>query len=117
MHLVLAAGQRLQEAARLARVGRLAERAPVDGDDRVHAQHRPARRLRGHRTGLAGGMRPGDLRRLGVGHRQLVVLGMDDLELDADLLQDRPPLRRAGGQKQRPQPQRRGDHTSSDSAK
>jgi hypothetical protein len=107
--LVRAAGQASDVLARLGRVAWLAEDVAVDGDERVGAQRQRARPRRG-RWRAARGVRVcrGDERRdsrglaarvlLGDGDRVAVRLLVDvrraDGEGNADLLEDRAPLRR-----------------------
>jgi hypothetical protein len=109
-----ATGQARDVLARLGRIARLAEDVAVDGDERVGAQRQRARPRRSRWRG-ARGVRVcrGDERRdsrglaarvlLGDGDRVAVRLLLDvrraDGEGNADLLEDRAPLRRRGSER------------------
>jgi len=72
-------------------VARLAVDAAVEGDERVHAEDRGA--VHGGRLPLRVLAR--HLGRIALG--QLLDVGDDDVERDAELIEDRPALRRAAG--------------------
>ena len=91
-----APGERAQHRPRLRFVGGLAVQPGAEADERVDAEDERAGHSRGHRGGLAERVLERDLVRRAV--LQLLDVGHLDLELDADLLEDRPPLRRAGGE-------------------
>ena len=96
------AAQEGQHAPRLGCVRGLAEHLAVDHDERVDAEHRlPRARL--DRARLAEAVPLGQLVRRD-GQRQLVVAGLDDAELEAELREDRAALRRARRQDQRHSP-------------
>src|SRR5512132_2661483 len=92
-----AAGEPVQERGRLLRIARLPEDVAVERDVRVRAQHELAGRL--HRAGVA----PRVLQRVRALAAPAPLPGAWDphLERDARLLEDRPPLGRAGGEDQR----------------
>src|SRR4051794_28357574 len=92
--LVGASRQAREVCARLAGVGRLAEDVAVDGHERVRPQRQRAR----HRQRLAARVLLGDGDRTAVG---LLLDARDaDVERDADLLEDRAPLRRRRRERQ-----------------
>ena len=84
-HLVLAPGQRSQEALGLGSVARLAEGPAVEHDRGVDPEHALAL----DRTRLAQRVLQHQLARLALA--QLLDLRHLDAELDAELLEDRPP--------------------------
>ena len=94
--LVLAAAQRLQGLGGVRLVAGLAVNRAVEGDEGVDGQdRRPLGRLGGDRLRLAPGVLAGDLDRVALG--ELLGARDDRAERDAELLEDRPPLRRAAG--------------------
>ena len=103
---MLAAGQQREHLRRLTSVGRLAEHAVVDEHDRIDAHDRlPRSGL--DRARLAEAVELGELDRRH-GPRLLGVGGLDDAELQAELREDGPALRRARRQDERAEPDSRG---------
>jgi hypothetical protein len=88
---VLAAGENLEDLARMSDVARLAVDRAVEGDQRVDAEDQLA--LGG--VALALRVLAGDLDRVALA--RLLDVRDDDLEGDAELLEDRPALGRAAG--------------------
>jgi hypothetical protein len=81
----------MQIAASILGVGGFAERPSVDDDVGIAGDDDS---IAVHRAGLAAGVLDDLL--VGVTAAQLLDPGNDDLELDAELLEDLPSLRRAG---------------------
>ncbi len=79
--------------------GRLSEDLAVERDDGVDAEDPLPGTLLGARRGLAQRVRSRDVD--GVAGRDLLDVDVDDLESDRELLEDRPPLRRAAGEDER----------------
>ena len=90
------AGEQIEIAASVLGVGGFAERPAVDDDVGVAGDDDS---LRVDRAGLAAGVLDDLL--VGVAAGQLIDPGNDDLKGDAELLEDLPPLRRAGCQRDR----------------
>src|SRR5262249_31769815 len=93
--------QRLQDLFRLPRARRLAVRASVERDRRVDAEHRPLAGLREDRARLAERVLADELLRIDVRNVALFVARLDDVERDAELMQDRAPLWRGRCEQQR----------------
>jgi hypothetical protein len=92
--LVRAAGQARHVLDRLGGVARLAEDRAAERHERIGAEDERA----GDRKRLAARVLRRDRARLALG--QLLDVARPDLERDARLLQDRPPLRRGRGEDQ-----------------
>src|SRR5262245_42491554 len=90
------------------RVSGLAEDAAFEDDRRIDAEDESLRR---HGARLAAGVLVDEHGRVRAGRIALLVAGPGDRERDAELLEDRPPLRGGGGQRQ---PLRRATQISSE---
>jgi hypothetical protein len=89
---VSATGELTEHPGRRAGVGRLAEDDAVDVDLGVAGEHE----LTVNRARLAERVLEHDRARIAI--RQLLDIGRPDVELDPELLEDRLPLRRGGGE-------------------
>ena len=95
------ARERSEHPLRLGRVGRLRIHAVHADHCRIDAEHGPPVRLRGDQSALAPRVLADERHRVGVRRVVLDVVGCDDLEQDAGLLEDRAPLRRGRGEQER----------------
>ena len=82
-------------------VGRLAVRAPVEDDGGVDAEHGPVAGVLRHGARLAAGVVADEVDGVGAGRVVLDVVGRDDVEREAELLEDRAPLRARRGEEER----------------
>jgi hypothetical protein len=83
------------------RVGRLGVDAAAENDRRVDTEHQTSVSLADDRLGLAARVPAHELGRIGLGRIVLLVARRNDVEGNAQLRQDRPPLRRRRREKQR----------------
>ena len=98
MHSMHAAGERPQHGERVGRALRLAEDCSIpERDLGVHAEHEARRIERRDGTRLAEAAAGDDLHAR-PDLRELIVVRLTNLEVEPELLQNRAPLRRAGGE-------------------
>jgi len=97
-HGVRAPRELVEHPRSIVAVGRLSVDPVVKDDSRVDTERDAP--LLVHRSGLALGMRAHELSRVGVRRVVLDVRGLDDVELDRELLEDHPPLGRGRGERQ-----------------
>src|SRR3954468_23620821 len=95
------AAQLLEHPLRVAAVGGLRVDASTEHDGRVDAEHRPAARVCCNRARLAEGLLAHELLCIRCRGIVLDVLGRDDVERNAELLEDCATLRRRRREEQR----------------
>ena len=93
--------QLLEHPLGVARVLRLRVEAPAEHDGRVDTEHRPAVRLVRDGARLPERVGANELLRVGLGRIVLLVARRDGVERNAELVQDRPPLRRGRREQER----------------